>query len=81
MAMNDIFTEIFDHNIQALICRYTDKKANETFAAWNAAHPDKAPQKWTSLTEEELLAYCGVLLVMGSFRSNCERIVDLWNTN
>lgn len=73
--------EIFDSNIQTLICRYTNKKADDVFLAWNAAHPDKPPRQWTKITQTEFLAYCGILLVMGSFRSNFERVGDLWNTN
>lgn len=41
MSMADIFTEIFDDNIQILICRYTNKKADDVFAIWNRANPDK----------------------------------------
>lgn len=79
--MVDIFTELLDENIQPLICRYTNKKANDVFSAWNAASPDKPPRQWAPLTQMELQAYCGILIAMGSFRSNYERVPDLWNSN
>lgn len=54
MSMADIFSEIFDDNIQILI--YTNKGAEDTFAAWNTEHPDKPPRQWTKLTQTEFMA-------------------------
>lgn len=45
------------------------------------ANPNKKPLQWIEFAKAELLAYCGLLLVIGAFRSNSERIVDLWNCN
>lgn len=81
LSLADIFCEIFDSDIQAMICRYTNQKANAFYSAWNTANPTKREHKWTELTETEFISYCGLLLVIGGFRSNSVRISDLWNSN
>lgn len=62
-----------------IIVRYTNKKAEATYAELNAKHPEAEPETWKKVTLSEMYAFIGVLIMTGANRSNAECAPDLWS--
>ncbi|XP_036317699.1 piggyBac transposable element-derived protein 4-like, partial [Rhagoletis pomonella] len=71
--------------IQSIICRNTNRKGKAAYQMIKdqTGSTSQCQQKnvWKDLDEEELSAFFGILLIMGSHNSNCENIKLLWKTN
>lgn len=82
-SLSDVntFCLLFNASMQNIICRHTNRKAEKEYYKWNAENPNKKVLIWDALQEEELLAYIGLLIVIGSHRSNYEAVDQLWKKN
>lgn len=77
----DTFFCIISSPIRDQIIRFSNKKAEQFYKKWNTDNPFKTPAKWTSITDDELKAFFGILLVMGSQKSSQQKASELWKQN
>lgn len=72
------FKSYFTIEMVDIIVRHTNKKANSTYDAYNAANPTKRQLKWRDTTVAEIYAFIGMLIMAGANHSNDENARDLW---
>lgn len=80
LTMAETFNLMMSNEICDVIIRESNRKARQTFDAYNEQHPDAEPRIWVPITEVEFRAYLGVLLMAGVCHSGYVHTTDLWKT-
>lgn len=73
-----IFKSFVTPEMVDIICRETNRKANELIRVWNEAHLTTPPKVWIPTNEKELYAFIGLLLFSGLFDTNTQPTKELW---
>jgi hypothetical protein len=58
----------------------TNREANRRIREWNEKNPEKQRDLWKPVTDNEMLAFCGLGILAGIYRSNHEPQASLWST-
>ncbi|XP_065355992.1 piggyBac transposable element-derived protein 4-like [Calliphora vicina] len=80
MSIVDIFNSIMSDAVKDLILRFTNKKAEAVYRKWNSENTN-FQKTWKLITDEELLGFFGILLIMGAHNSSKETLTELWRQN
>lgn len=62
-----------------MIVRYTNKKAQKVFDAYNEKNPD-SQRSWKPVTSQEIHAYIGILIASGVNNSNTDHTSEMWKS-
>lgn len=74
----ELFKLIISDSITTIIRRETNRKGQQFCDEWNAEHSDNR-REFLYFSDNELIAFLGLVFFAGAIRSNREHIRDMWN--
>lgn len=79
-SIRDAFLLFITPEIINIIVTETNRKATDFYERWNAGNPLK-PRTFVPTSNNEILAYVGLLLTIGALKSSKESVDMLWCTD
>jgi len=79
-SLLDSFKLFIDDNILEVVVQETNKEGSRTYDEWNREHPDQL-KTFRPTNLQDMLAYIGLLLLRGVYRSPGEPLRHLWTTD
>ena len=78
ITKSDLFSLFFTSDALDRICHWTNEKGSQQIESWNDSHPDKQ-KTWAALTQMELKAFMGLILLSGVERAKRKPWHELWS--
>jgi hypothetical protein len=77
--ISEAFQLFITHEIISNVVLQTNREARRRIRDWNEQHPSDLRPDWNAVSDDEMMAFLGLCILAGAYRSRHEPVSVLWS--